>query len=137
VDVTAKVRTMVKNGTLTVKASDDNFGDPYNGTMNLTIVKAIYRSVGGEVDITDNVRANVDGNRLVGSMKDEGTVVSPQPSVTVYYRYGEGETLSMVEHAGGSIEIKPPTKLRVAYTLNGVNGWKTVDLDQTLEVKGK
>src|SRR5208283_5353992 len=59
-DVTDKVRAMVKNGTLSVVVTDKNLGDPYNGTMELTIIRAEIRvrylnlgGAGGAGDITD------------------------------------------------------------------------------------
>ena len=48
--------------------------------------------------------------------------------VTVYYKYGEGKTLSREQADDGSIMIAPPTKLRVDYSLNGKEMSKTVAL---------
>jgi hypothetical protein len=127
-DVTDKVRTMARYGALSVLATDDNFGDPYKGAMKLTIVRAEirvpYLNLGGEggaVDITDKIKPFQSGNRLTAKMGGSG-------KVTVYYKYGEGKTLSREQADDGSIMIAPPTKLRVDYSLNGKKMSKTVAL---------
>lgn len=139
VDVTDKVRAMVKNGALSIAATDANFGDPYNGVMKLTIIRAEMRAkymnfggLGGAGDITDRVKQFQDGNRFYVSMKSDG-----DSKITVYYKYGDGKTLAKEQAEDGSINIVPPTKLRVDFILNGVDLTKTVDLDQKLEISAE
>ncbi len=133
VDVTEKVRAMVKEGRLNVEASDDNFGDPYNGTMNLTIIKATAQmdglNFGGGGDVTDQIRQSVQGNRL--------TVKMTGMKVTVVYRYGKAKRSAKEQGEDGLLMILPPTKLQVDYTLNGIKMSKTVDIYKTLKVNSE
>jgi|GEM_PF-1137190 hypothetical protein len=134
VDVADKVRAMVKDGALSVAATDGNFGDPYNGKMRLTITSAEVRvpninlgGEGGAGDFTDKVKPFQDGNslhlKITGDMK-----------ITVYFNYGDGKQRTAHSGRDGSVDITVPTKLRVDYTANGVDASKTVDLGQTLKI---
>ena len=75
VDVTDKVRGLVKDSTLNVRASDDIFGNPYNGTMKLKIIKASVKvfelNLGdddGAGDITSTIKQFQVGNCLLAKM---------------------------------------------------------------------
>ena len=135
-DVTDKVRASVQNGKLTVVADDGDFGDPYNGKdMKLTIIKAEARSPnlnfggsGGSADVTQLIKQFQNGNRLEAKMSG-GSL-----AVTVYYRYGKGRVLSKQLAGDGSIVIAPPRKLRVEYTLNGMDNCKIVDHGDKMEI---
>jgi hypothetical protein len=134
VDVADKVRAMVKDGALSVAATDGNFGDPYNGKMRLTITSAEVKvpninlgGEGGAGDFTDKVKPFQDGNSL--HMKITGDM-----KITVYYNYGDGKQRTAHSGRDGSVDITVPTKLRVDYTANGVDASKTVDLGQTLKI---
>jgi hypothetical protein len=134
-DVTDKVRAMVKNGALSVAATDDNFGDPFNGNMKLTITSAEIRApgvnlggAGGAGDITQTVKQFQNGNTLNATFNGNG------PTVTVYYDYGDGKRLSTQSGNDGSLNITTPTQLRVDYTFNGVDMSKTVGYKRTCEI---
>ena len=129
VDVTEKVRAMVKNGALSVAANNTIFGDPYNGKMKLTIIKAEARESGMNFgdSLTDMVKSAQNGDMLDMKLTGLGTL-------TVYYKYGNGETRSTKASDDGTVAIEPPTKLRVDYTLNGVEASKTVNLFSTLVI---
>jgi hypothetical protein len=132
VEVTDKVRAMVKNGMLSVVATDDNFGDPYNGTMKLTIIKAEASGSGLNMgsSFTDIIKGYQRGNSLMTRITGFG-------KVTVYYKYGDREALSTSSSDDGLLIINPPTKLRVDYTVNGVDATKTADLSDALEINEK
>jgi hypothetical protein len=127
VDVTEKLRSMMKNGRLSVLVSDENFGDPYDGTRNLTIISADVNAPnlnfggdGGAGDITSTIQQFQEGNRLTAKM-------SGSMKITVHYKYGDGETLSKESGSDGMIIILPSTKLKIDYTLNGITMSKTVN----------
>jgi hypothetical protein len=131
VDVTDKVRPKVKDGTLSVTATDSNFGDPSNGTMKLTITKAVIKfQYSYPADATDTIKGFQTGNTL-------HTTGNGGAKFTVYYNYGDGKPRSTQSWDDGSLNITPPTKLRVDYAFNGVDMSKTVDYDHTLEINDK
>jgi hypothetical protein len=108
-DVTDKVRAMVKNGKLSVEAIPGNFDDPAKG-IRPTRLRVIMHPQGmSDEDITSRV------NELVAFKVSEPT--------TVYYTYGDGVTHSGEFAANVYASIPPyaPYKLRVDYTLNGVD----------------
>jgi hypothetical protein len=139
IEVTDKVRAMVKDGTLNVAATDSNLGDPYKGReMKLTIIKAELRAQylnfggpGGSADITDTIKQFQEGNRLTAKMS------GGSQKITVYYKYGEGKTLSVEQAEDGSIVITPPTKLRADYSFNGIDTCKIVNQGDKLEIYEK
>ena len=57
--------------------------------------------------------------------------------VTVYYDYGDGKERSMSSADDGTLNILPPSQLRVDYTFGGVDGIGSVNCGKTLEIKGK
>jgi hypothetical protein len=128
VDVTDKVRARVKDGALSVAATDGNFGDPYNGTMKLTIIKAELRH-GPFVmaDITDEISKQPADNSF--HMTSRGVM-----KLVVYYSWGDGKERFAWPARDGSVDIVVPRKLRVDYTVNGVDASTTVDSGQRLEV---
>jgi len=136
-DVTDKVRAMVKDGKLSVAATDAVFGDPYKGKMKLKIVRADILEPGlnlggegGAGDVTSTIKGFQQGNTLVTKMTGDG-------KVTVYYKYGNGETQSMQQGQDGWLKVTPPTKLRVDYTFDGSDKSKTVGLNDTLLIDDK
>jgi hypothetical protein len=130
VDVTEKVRTMVKNGSLSTLASEINFGVPFNGTMKLTITKAIIKfQYSYPADATETIKGFQIGNTL-HTTGDGGA------KFTVYYNYGDGKPRSTESGDDGSLNIDPPIKLRVDYTYDGVSMSKTVIYGRTLEING-
>jgi hypothetical protein len=139
-DVTEKVKAMVKDNSLTVDASNDNFDDPANG-----VVKKL------EVDYT------IDGvahSRTVA--EDETLVISTKPSKLIITKalYGDlpdGDktdvtTIVCDRVNGDTLKIKANNdtfgdpasgvakKLQVEYKLNGVVGVKTVNEDEELTI---
>ena len=130
-DVTDKVRQMVKNGTLSVTAADRNFGDPSNGTRKLTITKAIIKfQYSYPADATDVVKGFQVGNEL-------HTTGNGGAKFTVYYSYGEGRKMSTESGDDGSLDIAPPTRLRVDYAIGGIDSCKIANQGQSLEIGGK
>jgi hypothetical protein len=135
-DVTEKIRAMVKDGMLSVAATDDNFGDPYNGKMRLTIERAKVRvphinlgGEGGAGDFTDQVKRFQNGNALHMKISDGDM------KVTVYYDYGDGKQHMAYSMKDGSLDITVPTKLRVDYrAANGVDTSETADIGQPLKI---
>lgn len=138
-DVTDKVRAMVKNGVLSVVAADSNFGDPYKGKeLKLTIIKAELRAPNlnfggpdGAGDITDTIKQFQDGNRLTAKISGGAQ------KITVYYKYGDGKTSIKEQADDGSIVIAPPTQLRAEYSFNGRDGCRIVKQGDRLEINDK
>ena len=138
-DVTDKVRAMVKNGTLSIVATDKNLGDPYNGKeLKLTIIRAELRARNlnfggpdGAADVTDTYKQFQEGNRLTAKMS------GGSQKVTIFYKYGEGKILSKEQAEDGSIVIAPPTKMRADYTFNGTDTCRTVNQGDRLEINDK
>jgi hypothetical protein len=130
-DVTDKVRQMAKNGTLSVAVADRNFGDPSNGTRKLTITKAIIKfQYSYPADATDVVKGFQVGNEL-------HTTGNGRAKFTVYYSYGDGRKMSTESGDDGSLNIAPPTRLRVDYAVDGIDSCKIVNQGQSLEISGK
>ena len=128
-DVTDKVRTMVKNGTLRVIATDSNLG-VQTKVPTATIIRAVlHGSITGDHEITDTVKDFVDMQINVGG-----------DPVTFYYTYGDGRIFSTNIPADGKYhrtvpqQIKPASKLRVDFTLNGVDNSKTVNQGDTMTI---
>lgn len=131
VDVTEKVRAIVRNGSLNIAANDSNFGDPFNGIMKLTITKAIIKfQYSYPADVTDTIKGFQTENTL-HTTGDNGA------KITVYYNYGDGKSRSVESGDDGSLNIDPPIKLKVDYTFNKVSRSKTVDHGHTLDVNDK
>jgi len=137
IDVTEKVRTLVKNGSLDTTASDSIFGDPYNGSVQLQIIQALahvkYLNLGGPDgagDITDKVKGFQNGNHF--GMKMDGDV-----QITVDYRFGSGDRTRASSSPDGSITIDPPTKLRIYYAFNGTQACKIADLGDEASINSK
>ncbi len=139
-DVTAKVAAMVKDDTLTVDATNDNFDDPAEG-----IAKKL------KVDYTIDGKA---GSKTVN--ESETLFVSAKPSKIVIVKavYGDlpdGEKTDVTEKVAGKVNgdtlsIKASNdlfgdpangvqkKLKVDYTFDGKAKSKTVDEDETLTI---
>jgi len=117
VDVTDKVRAMVTGGTSLV-VSWGQFEDPAKGARP-TVIKVITHSpITGDHDVTYTV-------------KDDVWFFMRDTKMTVYYKYGDGETRSReVPEGVEGFTVQPGYplyKLRVDYTLNGVDLSKTQD----------
>jgi hypothetical protein len=142
-DVTAKVAAMVKDDTLSVAASNDNFDDPAVG-----LAKKL------KVDYTIDGKA---GSKTVN--EDETLYVSAKPSKIVITKamYGDlpdGEKTDVTDKVkdkvtGDSLSVKASNdlfgdpangvakKLKVDYTFDGKEKSKTVDEDETLTISDK
>jgi hypothetical protein len=139
-DVTAKVAAMVKDDTLTVDATNDNFDDPAVG-----VAKKL------KVDYTLDGKA---GSKTVN--EDETLFVSAKPSKIVIVKavYGDlpdGDKTDVTEKvagkvSGNTLSVKASNdlfgdpangvqkKLKVDYTFDGKAKSKTVDEDETLTI---
>jgi len=139
-DVTAKVAAMVKDDTLSVDATNDNFDDPAVG-----VAKKL------KVDFTLNGKA---GSKTVA--EDETLFVSAKPSKIVIVKavYGDlpdGGKTDVTEKVaakviGNTLSVKASNdlfgdpaagtqkKLKVDYTFDGKAKSKTVDEDDTLTI---
>jgi len=123
VDVTDKVRAMVRGGTSLEVTG--RFDDPAKGVRPTVIRVVLHSPITGDHDVTYTVKDNV-----WFFMRDA--------KMTVYYKYGDGETLSreVAEGVEGFTVLPgyPLYKLRVDYTLNGVDLSKTEDNGRTFEI---
>ncbi|MCX5654795.1 MAG: DUF3395 domain-containing protein [Planctomycetota bacterium] len=144
VDVTKKVAEMVKDGALSVEATNDNFTDPAEG-----IVKKL------RVDFTLNGTAlskTVDEDETLTISASDLPVASKLVIVkAVYGDLPSGDSVDvtkkvaeMVKDGALSVEATNDNftdpaegivkKLRVDYTFNGAAKSKTVDEDETLTI---
>jgi hypothetical protein len=139
-DVTAKVAAMVKDDTLNVQASNDNFDDPAVGVAKKLKVDYILDGKAGSKTVNE----------------DETLYVSVKPSKIVITKavYGDlpdGEKTDVTDKVkdkivADTLSIKasndlfgdPATgvakKLKVDYTFDGKAKSKTVDEDETLTI---
>ncbi len=139
IDVTDKVRAIVQGGSLSMEATDRSFGDPFQGSLKLSIHRAIMKvrflnfgGEGGGADVTDTIKQFQNGNTLWAKLNDDGG-----GKVTVYYDYGDGKERSVSTAADGTLNVVPPSQLRVDYTLDGADRSTTVNYGRTLEINDK
>jgi outer membrane protein assembly factor BamD (BamD/ComL family) len=135
-DVTDKVRAIVLGGNLSIEATDFKFG---RLNIHRAIMKARHLNFGGEGggrDITESIKQFQNGNTFWAQLNiTQGEKGDMQ--VIVYYDYGDGKERVISNADDGTINIVPPSQLRVDYTFGGVDRTATVNLGSTLEINGK
>ena len=139
-DVTAKVAAMLKDNNLSVDATNDNFGDPAEGTqkklqVDYTLDGAAHTRIVDEdqtMVITDKPSKLVVNKAFYGDLPD-GSKTDVTEKVTSHQN---GDSLSVAatnanfgDPAEGTLK-----KLTVEYTFDGKAKTKTVNEDETLTI---
>jgi len=142
-DVTEKVVAMVKDDALSVEASNDNFGDPVEGTVKKLTVQYTVDGVARSKTVDEGQTLVISGKpsklvirkALYGDLPDGAkTDVTEKVKDKV-----NGDTLSVEatndnfgDPADGIVK-----KLKVEYTFDGKEQTKTVDENETLTISDK
>lgn len=142
-DVTEKVAAMVKDDKLSVEATNDNFGDPAEGTVKKLKVEYTVDGVARSKTVNEGETLTISGkpSKIVirkawyGDLPDgDKTDVTQKVAGMV-----DGDTLSVAatnENFGDPAEgiVK---KLKVDYTFDGKEKSKTVEENETLTISDK
>lgn len=142
-DVTDKVAAMVKDDKLTVDATNENFGDPIEGTVKKLRVEYTIDGKAGSKSVDENQTLTVSGkpskiqivSALYGDLPD-GNKTDVTDKVTAKL---ENDTLSIEatnDNFGDPAE-GVTKKLKVQYTLDGKTLEKTVNENETLVISDK
>ena len=142
-DVTEKVAGMVKDDKLSVEATNDNFGDPAEGTAKKLKVEYTVDGVAHSKTVEENATLAITGKpskivilkAVYGDLPD-----GPKTDVTAKVADKvEGDSLSVGatnDNFGDPIE-GTGKKLKVDYTFEGKQHSKTVDENETLTISDK
>jgi len=144
VDVTKKVAELVKDGALSVEATNDNFTDPAEGIVKKLQVdftingKALSKTVDEDATLTIGASDLPAAGKLVVVKAEYGDLPSGD-KIDVTKKVAE-----MVKDGALSVEATNDNftdpavgivkKLQVDYTFNGAAKSKTVDEDETLTI---
>lgn len=148
-DVTAQVAPMVTNDTLTVDASNDNFGDPASGVCKQLKVEFTFDGVPGTKSVYERGKLKI-------SIKDKPDPAQAAASKLVIHKavYGvlpDGDSIDVTAIIAGMVrtnslaftvnndDLGDPApdenkQLRVDYTFNGKDGSQTVAEGKTLKI---
>lgn len=146
-DVTGQVAGMVTNDTLTVAASNDNFGDPASGVckelwVDYTIdgvhgSKSVYERGTLKISLADKPNPGENSGKLVIRKAVYGDTSGDSIDVTtIIAGMVRNDSITFTVNNDDLGDPAPDTakKLQVDYTLNGKDGSQTVDEGKTLKI---
>jgi hypothetical protein len=140
-NVTEKVATLVKDGALTVEATNDNFGDPAEGIEKKLRVEYTLNGVAATKTVDENATLKIDANDKVhlvirkavyGDLPDGKTV-------DVTKKVADLVNDNALSVAATNDNFSDPAegiekKLKVDYTFDGAEKSKTVTENETLTI---
>jgi hypothetical protein len=146
-NVTEKVAAMVKDGALSVEATNDNFGDPAEGVVKKLKVDFTIDGVAGSKTVNE-------GETLTITAADKPAVAKLVIKKAVYGDLPDGSKTDVTEKVAamvkdGALSVEATNdnfgdpaegvvkKLKVDYTLDGKEKSKTVDENETLTISAK
>lgn len=142
-DVTEKVAGMVKDDQLTVEATNDNFGDPVEGTFKKLKVEYTVDGVAHHKTVEENQSLTISGKppKLVirkavyGDLPDGAkTDVTAKVAEKVD---GDSLTVEATNDNFGDPAEGIVKRLKVNYTFDGKEHAKIVDENETLTISDK
>ena len=147
-DVTAQVEDMVTNNSLTVDASNDNFGDPASGVCKLLRInfkidgvagsKSVYERGTIKITLADKPDPNAGTSKLIirkatyGVLPDGDTI--DVTSIVAGMVRNSALNFTVTNTDLGDPAPGENKKLQVDYTLDGTNGSQTVIEDTKLQI---
>lgn len=146
-DVTSQVAGMVKNDTLTVAASNDNFGDPASGVCKLLRVDFTIDGVPGSKSVYERGTLKISPADKANPSQNSGKLVIRK----AVYCDTDGDSIDVTTIIAGMVrndsltftvtndDLGDPApdsskKLQVDYTFNGKDGSQSVDEGKTLKI---
>lgn len=140
-NVTAKVVAQVQNDTLTVEATNDNFGDPADGVVKKLRVEYTLNGVAGTKTVDENATLKIDANakiRLIIRQASYGDLPNGK-LVDVTKKVADLVNDNALSIADTNDNFSDPAEgiektLKVDYTFDGTAKSKTVAENDTLTI---